>query len=246
MGKAKRKRPRIDLEEEEGAGSSATPSSGASTRGPPVATTSGRLSGAVPNDEWQTCERSWAAVASHFSAWRAKRVWMPFYYDGACAAYLRRLGFKNVVHTNDDFFERVADKRFMASIDLVWDNPPYTTSETKERVLRALAACGKPWAMLLPISVLHVAFVRDVVDMDSVQAIVPRRVWVRKTGEQHAHEQIPFKCAWPRGNACPRRPPLRQPNLAAAADGRRGSSRHPRRSVLVLQRHAAAARPHLP
>ena len=56
--------------------------------------------------------------------------------------------------------------------------------------------------MLLPISVLHVAFVRDIVPMDAVQAIVPRRVWVRKSGGPPAaggaaaadgEQDIPFK-----------------------------------------------------
>lgn len=46
--------------------------------------------------------------------------------------------------------------------------------------MRALAACGKPFVLLLPISTLHVAFVRSVLDMSEVQAIVPRRVLVRK------------------------------------------------------------------
>ena len=61
---------------------------------------------------------------------------MPFYYDGACAEHLRSLGCTRIIHTNDDFFERVADRKFMASVDFIWDNPPYTTPETKERVLK--------------------------------------------------------------------------------------------------------------
>ena len=162
---------------------------GKSTAGPPVSTTSGRLSGSVPNDEWQTTRRSWEAVASHFAAWRQKTVWMPFYYDGQCADHLRSLGFQRVVHSDDDFFERIADAKFMRTVDLIWDNPPYTTADMKERVLRALAACGKPFAMLLPISVLHVGFVREVLPMEHVQAIVPRRVWVRKTDGG----ELPFK-----------------------------------------------------
>ena len=115
---------------------------------------------------------------------------MPFYYDGRCAEFLRSLGFENVIHSDDDFFERVVDKKFMKGVDLILDNPPYTTPEMKERVLRALAACGKPFAMLLPVSVLHVGFVRDICDMDDVQAIVPRRVWVRKANQQ---DETPFK-----------------------------------------------------
>ena len=58
----------------------------------------------------------------------------------------------------------------MKKVDLIWDNPPYTSPETKERVLRALVGSGKPFAMLLPISILHVGFVRDIVDADEVPA----------------------------------------------------------------------------
>ena len=47
--------------------------------------------------------------------------------------------------------------------------------------------------MLLPISILHVGFVRDIVPMDTVQCIVPRRVFVRKSGPQHAEDSLPFK-----------------------------------------------------
>lgn len=162
---------------------------GSVRRGPPVAPTSGRLSGTVVNDEWQTLRRSWAQVAELFDSYRSKRVWMPFYYDGACAEHVRSLGFQHVVHRREDFFERVLDAKFLKKVDLIWDNPPYTSAETKERVLRALAACGVPFAMLLPISVLHVAFVREILDMNQVQVIIPRRVHVCKTGG----DEVPFK-----------------------------------------------------
>ena len=105
---------------------------------------------------------------------------MPFYYDGECANHLRSLGFTNVVHTDDNFFERVEDARFMKTVDFIWDNPPYTSQETKDRVLRTMANTGKPFALLLPISVLHVGFVRDLIEMDTVQCIIPRRTWVSK------------------------------------------------------------------
>ncbi|CAJ1416919.1 unnamed protein product [Effrenium voratum] len=164
-------------------------SQGRSERGPPVSTKSGWLSCRVANDEWQTSLQAWRAAAPHFASYKKKTVWMPFYYDGACADHLRALGFVNVIHKKEDFFERVLDESFMRRVDLIWDNPPYTAPEMKEKVLRALAQCGKPFAMLLPISVLHVGFVREILDMQRVQAIIPRRVHVRKTGQ----ELLPFK-----------------------------------------------------
>lgn len=187
MGKGKKRRRTggsgIVEDEDSSAGA------GRSTRGPPVATTSGRLCGSVPNDEWQTMRSAWEAVSDHFVHWRQKRIWMPFYYDGKCADHLRTLGFKDVVHNDEDFFQRVQDSKFLASVDFIWDNPPYTTPETKERVLRALATSGKAFAMLLPISVLHVEFVRQIFDMSTVQVIIPRRVQVCKSGGS----SLPFK-----------------------------------------------------
>ena len=112
MGKSGKKRARresavggLEVVDDDDANRSA---SGKSTRGPPVATTSGRLSGSVPNDEWQTLQKSWAAIAHHFAAFRDKRIWMPFYYDGKCALHLRSLGFRNVVHTDEPIRWRVA------------------------------------------------------------------------------------------------------------------------------------------
>ena len=123
---------------------------------------------------------AWAAVADHFAAYKSRCVWMPFYYDGKCAEHLRDLGFSHVVHTDDDFFERVKDASFMETVDFIWDNPPYTSQDTKERVLRAMSDSGKPFALLLPVSVLHTGFVRGIVDMEAVQCIIPRKTWVRK------------------------------------------------------------------
>ncbi|KAJ1620366.1 hypothetical protein T492DRAFT_602446 [Pavlovales sp. CCMP2436] len=146
--------------------------------------------GCPANDEWQTTARTWASLAPAIERYRTKRIWMPFYYDGACAEHLRALGFEDVVHEADvDFFERVQDTAFMRTVDVIIDNPPYTNREIKERVLRALAQCGKPFVLLLPISTLHVAFVREALDMSAVQAIVPRRVHVRKS----SGPELPFK-----------------------------------------------------
>eukprot|EP00793_Prasinoderma_coloniale_P000970 PRCOL_00007060-RA len=163
---------------------------GASTHGPPTRTSSGALS-AGASDDWETLPSAWSAVAPHLAAYRARRVWMPFYYNGRCAEHLRALGFEDVVHERGvDFFERVKDKRFMRSVDLILDNPPYTSPQTKEAVLRTLAATGKPWCMLLPISALHVGFVREAVDVDRLQTLVPRRVMVKKA---NSRTPVPFK-----------------------------------------------------
>lgn len=99
---------------------------GVQTHGPPMRTVSGRMSlnyGSPENDEWQTCAQTWASLAPAIERFRTSRIWMPFYYDGACAAHLRALGFENVIHEEGaDFFERAKDAAFLSTVDVVIDN----------------------------------------------------------------------------------------------------------------------------
>ncbi|GAB5359546.1 hypothetical protein AAMO2058_000553200 [Amorphochlora amoebiformis] len=143
----------------------------------------------VINDEWQTTKRSWDDIAHFFSGYKTKTIWMPFYYDGLCAKHVRSLGFKKVIHKKQDFFQKAADTTFMKSIDLIWDNPPYTGAQLKERVLRTLVKSGIPFVMLLPSSILHSKLLQDIAELSKVQVIIPRRVYVCKTGKT----PVPFK-----------------------------------------------------
>ena len=99
-----------------------------------------------------------------------------------------------MVHQEADFFERARDAAFLGSVDVILDNPPYTAAETKEAVLQTLLATGKPFCVLLPSSVLFSQLLRDLVpDTARIQAILPRRVLVCKTG----CPPVPFKfLAW--------------------------------------------------
>ena len=165
------------------------------------------------SDEWQTCKESWASIAPLLGHFKKKRVWMPFYYDGVCASHLRQVihcvqgaliltvvglvqvGFKDVYHKKRDFFALAKDKAFLSQIDVVIDNPPYTGEQMKTDVLKTLKEIDKPFVMLLPLTVLHSKLLRDVLDTKHVQAIIPRRVMVRKSeAESEANaEDIPFK-----------------------------------------------------
>jgi hypothetical protein len=141
------------------------------------------------NDEWQTTEKSWATISPYFQNLKTSAIWMPFYYDGQCARHLRSLGFTHVIHRQEDFFALVNDPSFMRSVDLIWDNPPYTGAALKTKIFEALVACGKPFVMLLPSSILHSKLLQDMLDPRYIQCIVPRRVEVRKTNQV----PVPFK-----------------------------------------------------
>merc|ERR1712194_479134 len=104
----------------------------------------------------------------------------------------RELGLKNVHHRGgEDFFEKVLEKKFLKEkVDVIWDNPPYTSPETKRKVLEGLKATKKPFCMLLPLGVMHAVFVREMLDMSKVQIIIPRKVLVRKKNQT---ETLPFR-----------------------------------------------------
>ena len=144
----------------------------------------------MTSDEWQTTKNGWEPAAKIFKDFKSKRIWQPFYYDGKCAQHLRDLGFKKVHHKpGEDFFKMVLKDGFLDKVDLIWDNPPYTTPETKEKVLRALKETGKPFCMLLPLAVVHSVYVREMFDMTKVQLLIPRKVEVKKTNQA----PVPFK-----------------------------------------------------
>jgi hypothetical protein len=94
-----------------------------------------------------------------------------------------------VVHKREDFFKRINDRVFVKSVAAVVDNPPYTGKGMKEKVLRALVDADVPFCLLLPLGVLHTATVREILDVDEVQALIPRRCWVSKRGQK----EVPFK-----------------------------------------------------
>jgi hypothetical protein len=56
----------------------------------------GRMS--VEDDEWATAPRTWAALAPYLSHYHDRKIWAPFYYDGAAGKRLEDAGFKRVVH----------------------------------------------------------------------------------------------------------------------------------------------------
>jgi hypothetical protein len=143
----------------------------------------------VEDDEWATAPRTWAALAPYLSYYHDKKIWAPFYYDGAAGKRLEAAGFKRVVHKREDFFKRINDRVFVKSVAAVVDNPPYTGKGMKEKVLRALVDADVPFCLLLPLGVLHTATVREILNVDEVQALIPRRCWVSKRGQK----EVPFK-----------------------------------------------------
>ena len=142
-------------------------------------------------DEWATATRTWASLFRVLDAngYKGKKIWAPFVYDELAGRRMREAGFERVVHKRWDFFARVRDAPFVKSLDCVVDNPPYTGKNVKERILRALVDVDVPFCLLLPLGVLHGAFVRDILEEKHVQVIIPRKCYVFKKGGT----EVPFR-----------------------------------------------------
>jgi len=151
--------------------------------------TSGRMS--VEDDEWATATRTWASLFRVLDAngYKRKKIWAPFVYDELAGRRMKEAGFERVVHKRWDFFQRVRDAPFVKSLDCVVDNPPYTGKNVKEQILRALVDADVPFCLLLPLGVLHGAFVREILEETRVQVIIPRKCYVFKKGGT----EVPFR-----------------------------------------------------
>lgn len=156
----------------------------------------GRLTGgmSIEDDEWATSTRTWRALREVLApnGWchRGRKIWAPFVYDELAGKRMMEAGFERVVHKRADFFERVRDGPFVRTVSAVVDNPPYTGKGMKQKILRALVEADVPFCLLLPVGVLHGAFVRKILDERYVQAIIPRKCFVFKSP---GGAEIPFK-----------------------------------------------------
>ena len=116
----------------------------------------------IEDDEWATSQRAWNALAKHLEKFKGKKIWAPFYYDGKVKTRLKQAGFRGkVTHEKRDFFKLMNDSKFLANVDAIIDNPPYTGKGMKEKILTKLIAKDVPFCLLFPLGVLHSKFLRD-------------------------------------------------------------------------------------
>lgn len=124
----------------------------------------------LKDDDYETPLSAWRSVVEYVP--KDKVVWDPFYGSGASGDHLRSLGL-NVIHQKEDFF--LVDRG-----DVILTNPPFSK---KKEVLTRLKALGKPFAVLLPASVLGTKMLRTL--FPDIQVMIPNgRISFVKNGTQ--------------------------------------------------------------
>ena len=70
------------------------------------------------SDNYATDKIGWDIIKEYIP--KDKTLWCPFYCDGKQKEYLNELGFENVIHKDEDFFENYYENT------IVIDNPPFS------------------------------------------------------------------------------------------------------------------------
>jgi len=70
------------------------------------------------SDNYATDKIGWEIIQDYIP--KDKTLWAPFYCDGKQKEYLNELGFYNVIHKDEDFFENYYKNT------IVIDNPPFS------------------------------------------------------------------------------------------------------------------------
>ena len=69
-------------------------------------------------DNYETDKEGWEIIMDYIP--KDKTLWCPFYCKGTQKKYLNELGFKNVIHNDEDFFDVYYEDT------IVLDNPPFS------------------------------------------------------------------------------------------------------------------------
>ena len=125
------------------------------------------------NDEYMTRKSAWEDIYKYIPK-KIKNgntvVWEAFYGSGDSAKYLREMGFK-VYSKDEDFFNVTKDKLIYKKIGITITNPAFSC---KAEVLKRLKELGIPFVLLVPTTVLHTLYFKNIFKGDkNIQLLFP-------------------------------------------------------------------------
>ena len=130
------------------------------------------------NDDYETPKEAFEMLLPYIDT--KLIVYEPFYCEGKAKEFLNNIGYKNVIHENEDFYVNWKHYKF----DVIITNPPYSC---KVQVFKELYKIGKPFCVLVPVSTISKLFLKKIFgkDIDKIQLIIPnKRIHFIKNGEQ--------------------------------------------------------------
>ena len=127
------------------------------------------------DDDYESTPAIWSYILP-FVSFDAV-IYEPFYCSGRSKEILNSLGYKNVIHKDEDFFTNYMKYNF----DITVSNPPFSI---KKKVFDTLKNIGKPFIMVVPVSILTKKFFMEKYRDTDVSILIPRnRMQFSKKGE---------------------------------------------------------------
>jgi hypothetical protein len=121
-------------------------------------------------DDYTTPLYVWEMILDYLDLAKDTIIYDPFYNDSKSKTYLGILGYNNVIHENEDFFQNYDKYKY----DIIISNPPYSI---KQHILKILHQIDRPFVLIVPTAIISKLYVKNIFkdDIDKVQYIIPSR-----------------------------------------------------------------------
>ena len=136
------------------------------------------------SDDFATPAHVWTDIEQYIP--KDKIIYVPFWLDGGVKQAFTNLGCKHIIHEDVDFFKN------QFKYDYVIDNSPWSI---KKQILSKLKNDEIPFILLLPPSVLHTKYFRQMYKGDTdIQIIIPKKriQYISKTQNDERPANCPF------------------------------------------------------
>jgi len=133
------------------------------------------------NDDYETPIEAWTDIVKYFK--KDDLIYDPFYFNGATLTHLKKLGYDNVYHKNEDAF-----KHRISEDAIILTNPPY---RLKKKVLEYYNLKKRKIALLIPLETLERKYFLKC--YENCQIIVPRK---RYNFNKDGGGSVYFKACW--------------------------------------------------
>lgn len=121
-------------------------------------------------DDYDTPLYIWEMLLDYLDLGKDTIIYDPFYNDGIAKTYLGKLGYNNVIHEKEDFFQNYDKYKY----DIIISNPPYSI---KQNILKVLYKIDRPFVLIVPTAIISKLYLKNIFkdDIDKVQYIIPNR-----------------------------------------------------------------------
>ena len=118
------------------------------------------------DDDYETSKYIWEMLVPFID--KNHIIYEPFYCSGLSKQYLNELGYKNVIHNDEDFYNNYDKYKY----DIIVSNPPFSD---KKKIFTKLKEIDKPFIMIVPVSTITKKFFTNNYKYDDITLLIPNK-----------------------------------------------------------------------